>query len=45
MLVITFLLQGLPQTPKGQAQRGGYGGIEGGNAPEWATLPDDDNVS
>uniref|UniRef100_A0A6A7G4J7 Ras-GEF domain-containing family member 1B-like isoform X3 n=1 Tax=Hirondellea gigas TaxID=1518452 RepID=A0A6A7G4J7_9CRUS len=35
--------RGLPQTPKGGVQRGGYGSLEGGAAPEWATLPDDDN--
>ncbi|XP_047740563.1 ras-GEF domain-containing family member 1B isoform X4 [Hyalella azteca] len=32
--------RGLPQTPKGGGLRGSQ---DGGAAPEWATLPDDDN--
>ena len=44
-VLFLLFLQGLPQTPKGGGQRGGCGGTEGAATPEWATLPDDDNVS
>lgn len=45
-LMYFCVLQGLPQTPKSGAKSCPYNGVEhASHAQEWATTPDDDNVS